>query len=556
MYKLRKTTAMLMALAMLFACIPTVFAGTDTAEPAEVQYLESGQPNVPKLSKAEITELLEANPTDTPTETSDVFDEEPSCTAPYSAGKMTDTLLQRGLSRLNALRTIAGIDPVALDADLCESAQFGAVLLAASNFSHYPDQPEDMDDDFYQLGYAATSSSNIYGGVYFLTTMDGFINDSDASNVDRLGHRRWELNPTMGKVGFGYAYNASSTYRYYTCEKVFDRSHTAVEYEFISWPPSGNFPNNTYSFANNTAWSVTLNPDLYQTPDITDITVTLTRETDGYEWVLGGTEEYTAAASGRYLNVNAQWYGVPLCIIFRPDEVESYAGVYTVRIDGLKNKSGAAVDFAYRVDFFDASPLTSAPDDALNYTPGALTFQTNAAYPFYYTETDGRTVGVSGNAGVSNSQSFVQLTQDFAVGDVISFDYYYYPRNSYDSFVFSMDGITLLQPDSTAGEWASFSYTIEYAGQKTFKWTYAKRYAFGSGEDKLMLDNIRITHPVTLLGDADGNGVLSFADVAALYGIIFGGDVSPELAAVCDVNGDGSISFADVAALYGIVLGS
>lgn len=35
--------------------------------------------------------------------------------------------------------------------------------------------------------------------------VDGFMEDSDAGNIAMVGHRRWQLNPKMGKVGFGTA---------------------------------------------------------------------------------------------------------------------------------------------------------------------------------------------------------------------------------------------------------------------------------------------------------------------------------------------------------------
>lgn len=42
------------------------------------------------------------------------------------------------------------------------------------------------------------------------------------------------------------------------------------------------------------------------------------------------------------------------CIIFRPEGVETYDGVYQVTIDGLRDRSGALVDFTYEVDFFQS----------------------------------------------------------------------------------------------------------------------------------------------------------------------------------------------------------
>jgi len=63
--------------------------------------------------------------------------------------------------------------------------------------------------------------------------------------------------------------------------------------------------------------------------------------------------------------------------------------------------------------------------------------------------------------------------------------------------------------------------------------------------------------PDVLVGDANLDGILSFADVAELYNLIFAGGVfTAEQLAVCDVNGGGAVSFADVAALYNAVLGA
>ena len=95
--------------------------------------------------------------------------------------------------------------------------------------------------------------------------------------------------------------------------------------------------------------------DVYkrQVPRQSDLTVTLTRESDGRPWTFRGSG-YTAASSGAYFHVDTGNYGISNCIIFRPDGIGAYEGTYTVEIDGLRTRSGAAVqDFAYQVAFFD-----------------------------------------------------------------------------------------------------------------------------------------------------------------------------------------------------------
>ena len=350
---MRKTVFLVLTLVFVitFCGIPTITADSVTQKTNAYSYLNSGLTNMPKLTAEEIWQLLDENSTTMPS-SDEIFDTTPSVTAPYTPGKVKNELLQRVADRLNALRTIAGLPVVALDDELCKNAQYGAVLLAASAFSHYPDKPGDMSDDFYEKGVRATSSSNIYAGLSLLSTPDGFMDDSDSSNIDRLGHRRWQLNPSMGKIGFGYVLGGS--YGRYTTEKVFDQSGTGGDYSFIGWPASGAFPKEL--FGKHVAWSVTVNPSRYEMPEYNTVTVTLTHENDGKTWT------FSSGSSDGYFNVNTGSYGISNCIIFRPDGIDTYQGNYTVVIEGLKNSSGKRVDFAYQVNFFS---LTSAQPDSV-----------------------------------------------------------------------------------------------------------------------------------------------------------------------------------------------
>ncbi len=348
---MKKAVSFLLSLALLLALGVSALAA-ETEEPA---LLDSGGRSLSKLSQAEITQLLTDNPL---TLTGNVFEEEPSCTAPYAPGRITEDALKRTAGRLNALRRIAGLPAVALDDAMNESAQYGAVLVAASEFSHYPPKPDDMDEAFYNTAKAATSSSNIYGGTYsapLIRAVDSFMDDSDASNVSILGHRRWQLNPAMGKTGFGYAKKTGTSYAFVT-EKAFDTSAPALDYDFISWPASGYFPSTL--FTKNTAWSVTLNPAKYAPPSQSALSVTLRRESDGKTWTFSDSQSYTAAGSGAYFHVDLTGYGVANCVMFRPDEVEAYSDTYTVSISGVKDRSGQSVPLSYQVTFFD--PLTTS----------------------------------------------------------------------------------------------------------------------------------------------------------------------------------------------------
>jgi len=321
----------------------------------------SGSIELSKLSKEEIAQLLRDNPL---TFSGNIFQEEPSCSAPYAPGSVTNEALQAATNRLNALRQIAGLPSVKLDQSFCEQAQYGAVLLAHLNvLSHTPEKPSDMDDDFYQKAYAATSSSNLYQGKTLTEAVDGFMYDTDVSNLEDLGHRRWQLNPNMGKVGFGLATNwaANPFWGIYVAEKAVDRSGAGCDYDFISWPASGNFPSDLLDrndgYTSDIAWSIQLNPDRYQAPKQSDLSITLTRESDGKQWTFSGNN-YVKSNSGMYFHVSQQSYGYSNCIIFRPDGIQDYEGVYTVSVQGLKTFSGQPVQsFTYAVDFFQTDSV-------------------------------------------------------------------------------------------------------------------------------------------------------------------------------------------------------
>lgn len=303
---------------------------------------DSGSKSLPKLSRQEIQQLLDAAPS---TFSGEPFLEAPSCSAPYAPGRLSPAYLQAAIDRLNALRRIAGLPDVRLDENLCGSSQYGAVICAQmGTIDHHPPRPADMENSFYHKACRSTGSSNLAAGGDLIQSVDMWMDDSDSSNIDCLGHRRWQLNPSMGKTGFGYA-ESDRGYRRFAVEYSFDNSGSGCAYDFLAWPASGAFPAEV--FDGQQAWSVTPNPEQYQLPSASSIQVQLTRESDGKSWSFG------ARGSDGYFNVDTAGYGAPGCIIFRPDGVQDYQGTYQVSISGLRSKSGQPVgELRYQVEFF------------------------------------------------------------------------------------------------------------------------------------------------------------------------------------------------------------
>ncbi len=274
----------------------------------------------------------------------------PSIQSPYKAGSLKPTFVEDGLKTLNFARFLAGLpDDVAADEALNKEGPHCAVLLAALNrLDHSPSKPTDMDASFYAVGKKAAGDSNL--GVGRGQTTDGavrmFMDDSDAFNIEMLGHRRWVLHPRMKRVGFGHATSTKGVS--YVPMLAHDASRKEkVDYNAICWPNGPAFPSDF--FADDMAWSVTLDPERYQTPQAASITITLTESATGKTWKFS---KATKDKAGNYFNVNTEGYGVGNCIVFRPDGVSSYDGTYKVSISGLKKKDGKASTLSYSVRFF------------------------------------------------------------------------------------------------------------------------------------------------------------------------------------------------------------
>lgn len=331
------------ACVLILMMVLTFFSAQAVPARAEGNW-NSGSSSVPKMSKEEIAQLLQENSLELP---DSIYQTRPAG-PPYSPGAVVPEALQAAANRLNALRKLAGLPDVALDATLCEEAQYGAVLIQAAGMSHTPDRPADMDEEFYRRGYAATTTSNLADGVSLTEAVDAFMWERDTyggtDNLSTLGHRRWQLNPALGKVGFGACGN-------YVAEKVFDQS-ASCDYDFISWPASGYFPADVFQLdlldtgSMAAPWSISLNPAKFG--NIANAKVTLTNDR-GRKW------EFSREKADGYFNIDFTNCGIPNCIIFLPPVTES-TGIYTVTVTGLTYQ-GKTTTLQYQVEFFDAGQL-------------------------------------------------------------------------------------------------------------------------------------------------------------------------------------------------------
>lgn len=248
-----------------------------------------------------------------------------------SLGKVSDATLKDAVNVLNMYRFVAGVPAdVTIDSSWQEYAQAAAVVNCNLGYlSHYPSKPSGMDDSLYQKGKTGAGSSNIamgYGNVK--KAIVGWMGDSDSSNIDRLGHRRWCINPTMDSTGFGI------DGKYYAMYAFSQNNAEGKDIHGVTWPAK-NTPIQLWD--NEDAWSISMGASV---PSST--TVTLTRVKDNKTWKFSSNN-----SSAGYFNINNEGYGQSGCIIFRPNNITYKKG------DKFKVKvKGDNFEFEYTVKFF------------------------------------------------------------------------------------------------------------------------------------------------------------------------------------------------------------
>lgn len=296
----------------------------------------------------------------------EAYEEKPNVNSPYSLGKLQEEYISEGIKAVNWVRYLAGLpDDIEADLTLGNQQQAAALLNAIhGELNHYPAQPQGMSASLYSLGANGAKSSNIaYGADNFMeSVVDLYMADSSTGNIDRVGHRRWILNPKMKKTMFGAALGKSGASEVaYSNMYSFDNSRAAgeVTYDYIAWPAAGQFPLEVWH--DKDPWSISPNPDIYDNKKISDITVKMTRQSDGKVWSFSADDRDKA---GKYFTVNTAGYGVPYSIIFRPDLPMEYKAEdqFHIEVTGLYSKgSGKPLSLSYDTQFFKAKQETEQP---------------------------------------------------------------------------------------------------------------------------------------------------------------------------------------------------
>ena len=363
------------------------------------------QENLP--SKEEIRQYINEHSW---TKSKTTFDTEPNQDN-YEVGKISSESLNNTLNSMNCIRYIVGLPEVVLNDTYTELAQHAAfVNFLNKQLSHQPEKPEGCPDEIYEKGLQGASSSNIAYGyssgsadMFALSTriLSAWMNDSDTNNIDRLGHRRWVINPTMSATGFG---EAGDGHYVYTAMYSFDRKNQFAVNDFISWPAK-TMP--VEYFEQDMAWSVELGSN-YGKSVLSNVEVTLKKKGSNQTWTFN---QATSNEQENYFNVDTQNYGsLANCIIFRPNLAEiSYANgdIFEVSITGLTNSDRTPATLEYTVNFFS---LEASEEESKEES---TTEDTTEPSEETSTEEESTTIPANNNnIGTSNSASFVVSIAD------------------------------------------------------------------------------------------------------------------------------------------------
>ncbi len=270
---------------------------------------------------------------------------------PHAGGNTSQEDREDAVRRLMEYRYLCNVpyEPLVLDPLYCAHDEAASAICAElGHLTHEPENPGWPVDRF-KFAAEGSSHSNIYmaGGKketpQCVNSINAYMNDSDPGNVDRVGHRRWCLNPYMGKVGI-------ASFQNYSAMWSFDASRKQIpDYDFIAYPAPGYFP--SPYFRASYAWSISINPTKYAPPATTNVKIAVTPVK-----VDVAQNKVNPSAKPLELNstkVNATSYGIGNCIIFRPVGITIDPGTtYLVEITGLQTRDRKTAVIKYVVEFF------------------------------------------------------------------------------------------------------------------------------------------------------------------------------------------------------------
>lgn len=320
MKRLFRTTAA----AVIFALLLSIFAPAAFA--ASTQTLDAAQHNPWEIQSYAIQQGLNDS-------VGVNYTQLPSIDSPGAVGAVDQNTKNAFIAAMNTVRYIAGLDPIRWDDSSASATMAGAIVCTLNtSISHTPVQPAGLDYDIYSAGYWACNEGNLYmktgGQLSALSSVKAWMDDSDAYNIMALGHRRWCLNPKMGKSSFGAINTRSGCY---SVMDAFDTSNGSDNTKYVAWPAT-NMP--VEFFGPSQAWSISV-PNASSSARVTVVS------SNGRIWNLDSSQR------DGVFSINTKMQGTGDYIIFRPNGITTNPGdVYDVTVNN------GSTTIQYTVTFF------------------------------------------------------------------------------------------------------------------------------------------------------------------------------------------------------------
>lgn len=243
----------------------------------------------------------------------------------------------RALKLLNSYRFLCGVpSDVQLSYDYGEKTAATVRLLDhIGRLTHQPQRPTNITDELWELGRVGAARSNLHQIGKVVESVHGFMFDSDPSNINRVGHRRWCLNPSMQQTAFG------QHDRWVAMWAMDSSSQQVTLPPFLAYPAPGYF--SAKHMQARVAWSVDLHPQHYRVQPNCRVQVHQAdrnyRRTKSVE-----IDHFKLCRQPRG--------GFATSLIFRPVAGYQTGSRYWVLITGLTDASDQPTTIEYLVEFF------------------------------------------------------------------------------------------------------------------------------------------------------------------------------------------------------------
>lgn len=388
-----------------------------------------------KRTKAEIQAAWNVGRLDS---SGNIFEVEPSYTAPYRAGVVKQSYLDDILDNINYYRYLVGVPEITTKISNREDLQTAEVVQYLNltdrengvGLTHYLNEypkPSDMSQEFYNK--AVSANHNIITSYGYGSPIFPFFAESVFTYT--AGHRDAILSPLVYslQVGTGKVTYGDSEMRSERDENLANGMTT----DFGAYPSPGYFPSQDYTDAAD--WEIYLNPELYSNIKeyASQITATVenlqTGKIETYSKALGNLATGSDLA-GTIFNGDtgtSTHYTISDHIYLKnpAKEFDYYTGDYKVTIKNVRKKSGEIVDLVYTVNFFDKYEGVSSNISSIDFEINSLQWEGE------YDEDLIRQFLPTSSTAFLESGGFVKLDiKDYTITDN---DRYYYSFHNYDA---------------------------------------------------------------------------------------------------------------------------